>query len=271
MFARFLVRKSLKSTVDIPDTVANLADIVAQRSGNTVLDGIDLTVKSGEVVSLVGPNGAGKSTLLAVLSGDVSASHGTVDLYGAPLSNWSAVDIARRQAVLPQAHTVSFPFTVADIVRMGRNPWVGTPSEELDQERLEFAMERCEVTQMRDKTFSTLSGGEKARVMLARVIAQDTGLVLLDEPTAALDLRHQEMVGQLVRELASDGRGVIVVLHDLNLAAAYSDRIALLSQGTIAACGEPNEVLQAELIGSVYNQDVVIAHHAGSPIVLPQR
>lgn len=271
MLTRFLPRTASSIPTDIPSTVASASDIVAERGGNAVLNGIDLSVRSGEVLSLVGPNGAGKSTLLAALSGDVPPLSGYIELYEAPLRSWSALDIARRQAVLPQAHNVSFPFTVADIVDMGRNPWAGTEAEDRDDELVEAAIERCDITHKRRQTFNTLSGGEKARVMLARIIAQDTGLVLLDEPTAALDLRHQEMVGRLVRELAEGGRGVLMVVHDLNFAAAYSDQIALMSQGRIESYGTGEDVLTPEAIGSVYEQDVVVTTHGGFPVVLPRR
>lgn len=271
MLTRFLTRTSSSTPGDIPSTVASVSDIVVERGGNLVLNGIDLDVQAGEVLSLVGPNGAGKSTLLAALSGDVAPESGYIELYEAPLRTWSALDIARRQAVLPQAHSVSFPFTVADIVDMGRNPWAGTPAEDRDDELVETAIERCDISHKRQQTFNTLSGGEKARVMLARIIAQDTGLVLLDEPTAALDLRHQEMVGRLVREMADGGRGVLMVVHDLNFAAAYSDQIALLSHGRIESCGAAEDVLTSESIGSVYEQDVVVTTHGGYPVVLPQR
>ncbi|QSB04141.1 heme ABC transporter ATP-binding protein [Natronoglycomyces albus] len=251
--------------------VVNVRDLIVDRGGRRVLDRVDLTVKHGEVVSLVGPNGAGKSTLLAAICTDLEPTSGDITLYGTPIERLPALEIARRQAVLPQAHTVSFPFTVVDIVRMGRNPWAKTAAEEHDEDHVEAAMARCDVTHMRHTAFNTLSGGEKARVMLARVLAQDTRVLLLDEPTAALDLRHQELVGRTLRELAAQERGIIVVLHDLNLAAAYSDRIVLLDQGTVAASGTPEEVLRPELISQVYQHPVTTTTVEGSPLILPQR
>lgn len=238
-----------------------------------VLAGIDLTARAGEVLALVGPNGAGKSTLLAALAADLPAASGEIRIDGRPVGDWSAADLALRRSVLPQSAALSFPFPVEDVVRMGRAPWAGTPFAESDEEAVAAAMAATEVTGFADRPFSALSGGERARVALARVLAQRAPLLLLDEPTAALDLRHQELVLRICRERAAAGDAVVVVLHDLGLAAAYADRAAVLHDGRIAADGPPSAVFEDALLSRVYRQPVEVFAHprSGAPLVVPVR
>jgi iron complex transport system ATP-binding protein len=247
--------------------------LVVRLGGRTVLDGVDLAVPAGRVLALVGPNGAGKSTLLAALAGDVPPAAGRLTLDGRPAGAWTARDLALRRAVLPQAATLTFPFTVAEVVRMGRAPWAGTPAEDQDEAAVAEAMAATEVTAFAGRPFGALSGGERARVALARVLAQRTGLLLLDEPTAALDLRHQELVLGVCRRRAAAGDGVVVVLHDLGLAAAYADRVAVLHEGRIRADGPPAEVLTEELLSEVYQHPVEVLPHPGTGVrlVVPRR
>lgn len=257
----------------VPATTAAVSGLRIRLDGKEILKGVDLGVRAGEVLSLVGPNGAGKSTLLGALSGDLEPASGEVELWDRPVSAWSAVDVARRRAVLPQSHVVSFPFSVREVVEMGRAPWAGTGRSAEDERRIDDALALTETEAFAARPFTSLSGGEQARVMLARVIAQDTGLVLLDEPTAALDLRHQELVARLCRTLAGEGRAVVIVLHDLDLAAAYSDRCALLAEGRVAASGAPVEVFTAERLSEVYRQPVKVEldSESGVPHVIPLR
>ncbi|WP_425296332.1 heme ABC transporter ATP-binding protein [Nocardia asiatica] len=238
-----------------------------------VLDGVDFEAVAGQVVALVGPNGAGKSTLLAALAGELALSAGAVELDGQPLTHWTTLDMARRRAVLPQTHTVGFPFTAREVVAMGRAPWVRTERRELDEEHIAAAMAATDVEHLAARSFPTLSGGERARVALARVLAQDTATLLLDEPTAALDLGHQEAVLRLAAARAADGASVVVVLHDLGIAAAYADRVAVLDAGRIAADGPPREVLTTELLTRVYQHPVEVLDHpvTGAQLVLPVR
>ena len=242
------------------------------RGARTVLAGVDLTVRAGEVLALVGPNGAGKSTLLGAIGGAV-ASTGEITVDGAPLAAWSHTELAMRRAILLQRQTVSFPFTVAQVVEMGRAPWAGTPLEDDDEAAVAEAMRRTDVERFAHRPYPRLSGGEQARVALARVLAQRTGALLLDEPTAALDLHHQEMVFDVVRERAAGGAAVVVVVHDLGLAAAHADRVAVLAEGRIAACGPPGDVLTAALLSEVYRHDVEVLPHprTGRPLILPHR
>nr|WP_324199004.1 heme ABC transporter ATP-binding protein [Nocardia amamiensis] len=249
------------------------AGVSVDRQARRVLEGIDFEAVAGQVVALVGPNGAGKSTLLAALAGELPPSEGIVELDGQSLTHWSTLDMARRRAVLPQTHTVGFPFTAREVVAMGRAPWVRTERRELDDEQIAAAMGATDVEHLASRSFPTLSGGERARVALARVLAQDTATLLLDEPTAALDLGHQEAVLRVATDRAAGGAAVVVVLHDLGIAAAYADRVAVLESGRIAADGPPREVLTTELLTRVYQHPVEVLDHpvTGAQLVLPVR
>ncbi|MCS4277364.1 iron complex transport system ATP-binding protein [Mycetocola sp. BIGb0189] len=241
-------------------------------SGKPVLQDVSLRVLPGELHALIGPNGAGKSTLLAMLSGDRTPASGAVLLDGKNLGEWRPKELARERAVLTQDNTVTFPFTAAQIVEMGRAPWQRTPAEAEDERAIAEAVAQTDVAHLMDRTIPHLSGGERARVALARVLAQRAPIVLLDEPTAALDLRHQEDVLRIARDRARAGDAVVVVLHDLNLAAAYADRITLLSRGRIAASGTPSEVLTTARVEEVYGQRVeIIERPDRPPLIVPLR
>jgi iron complex transport system ATP-binding protein len=239
--------------------------------GREVLAGVTLDVNPGEVLALVGPNGAGKSTLLSVLSGERAPTAGRVTLDDRELASYSAVELARRRAVLTQENQLSFPFRVGDIIEMGRSPWARTSRLDDDDRVLELAIRRTDLATLTARRFTELSGGERARVSLARVLAQDTPIVLLDEPIAALDLRHQEDVLRLSRELATEGRAIVIVLHDLSLAGAFADRIGLVSAGHLVALGSPAEVLTAAAISQVYGLAVEVIDRNGRPLVIPVR
>lgn len=233
-----------------------------------ILHDIDLAFWPGTLTALVGPNGAGKSTLLSVAAGDVAADAGQVILHDQPIAHWKAMALARERSVMPQDHAVRFGFTVEEVVAMGRLPHAADPVR--DASLVEHALDTAEMQALRSREVRTLSGGEAARATFARVLTQDTPLVLLDEPTAALDLRHQERTLTAVRRLADGGACVIVVLHDLNLAAGYADRIVLLEQGRVAADGTPDEVLTRDHIERVYQQTVHVLRHPqrGVPLVV---
>ncbi|MGW5850310.1 heme ABC transporter ATP-binding protein [Streptomyces sp. NPDC055254] len=255
------------------DVLAETVDLHVRLGHREVLSGIDLRARAGEVLALVGPNGAGKSTLLAALAADLPAASGEIRIDGRAVGAWSAPELALRRSVLPQSAALSFPFPVQDVVRMGRAPWAGTPFADGDEEAVAAAMAATEVAQFAARPFSALSGGERGRVALARVLAQQAPLLLLDEPTAALDLHHQELVLAICRERASAGDAVVVVLHDLGLAAAYADRVAVLHDGRIAAAGAPAEVFEDALLSRVYRQAVEVLPHprTGTPLVVPVR
>jgi len=241
---------------------------VVPRQQREILHGISLAFEPGTVTALVGPNGAGKSTLLAVAAGDLRADAGEVSLVGKPLAGYKAGPLARERAVMPQEHGVRFAFSVEEVVAMGRLPH--PPDPVVDDAKVEAAIDAAELQALRLREVQQLSGGESARTTFARVLAQDTPLLLLDEPTAALDLRHQERTLGSVRACAEAGACVIVVLHDLNLAAGYADRIVLLEQGRVAADGTPLQVLTEENLQRVYQQDVVVLEHPrrGVPLVV---
>jgi len=245
--------------------------VSVELGGRLVLEDVDLEVRDGEVLVLVGPNGAGKSTLLSVLSGETHPLEGVVELDGRPLRSYRHEELARKRSMLTQENAVSFPFLVSEVVAMGRAPWARGPEGRDDWRIVRESLAQADVAHLATRRTSALSGGEKARVALARVLAQRTAVVLLDEPTAALDLRHQEDVMRIARSMAGEGRAVGVVLHDLALAAAYADRMALLSEGRLVAVGSPGEVLTESLVSRVYGLPVRVVEVAGAPIVVPVR
>ncbi len=248
----------------------HLEGIGVTLEGASILTDVSLCVGPGEVVALVGPNGAGKSTLLGVSAGDVAASTGRVLLFGSPLSGFAAKEAARHRSVLLQEQRIAFGFRVRRVVEMGRTPWYRTTAEARDDEAVGGAIERVEIGHLVDRVYPSLSGGEKSRTSLARIIAQESPLILLDEPTSALDLAHQEQVLALVRELADAGCAVVVVLHDLSL-AALADRVCLLNRGRVVAQGTPDDVITSELISDVYGHPVDVIDHRGSRVVVPRR
>lgn len=260
------------STYDPRNAVLAAQGVTVRVGGRVLLDAVDLDVHAGEVLALVGPNGAGKSTLLGVVAGDTEPASGRTDLDGTDLRRWRLGDLARRRALLTQANSVAFPFTVREVVAMGRAPWSGSPGVD-DDEIVDRSLDATDTGHLSPRTFPTLSGGEKARVSLSRALAQRAGVLLLDEPTAAVDLRHQEVVLGLARAVADAGGAVVVVLHDLELAAAWADRMVMLADGRIRAEGAPEHVLTPELIAEVYQQPVLIHRHpvSGDLLVTPDR
>jgi iron complex transport system ATP-binding protein len=247
-----------------------LRSVSASLGGHQILHDVSIEIVPGELVALVGPNGAGKTTLLSVMSGDIVPTSGQAVLDDVPLASWKVAALARQRAVLPQEQRLAFGFRVVDVVRMGRAPWARRPEEDLDDIIVAESMHRTDVLTMAERSFPTLSGGEKARTSFARVIAQQTPLVLLDEPTAALDIRHQEQVLSEARRLAADGHAVVAVLHDLTVAAAHADRICVLSDGRLRADGPPRDVVRPELLSEVYGHPVEVIDHGGRLIVIPQ-
>ena len=238
----------------------------------TLLNDVSVVARRGEVLGLIGPNGAGKSTLLSVLSGDLIPFSGSVSICGYDPAQASALELAKSRSVMLQDVSVSFAFLVRDVVSMGRRPWARTDQSVRDDAIIDAALAATEVSHLSDRDIMTLSGGERARVALSRVLAQQTPVVLLDEPTAALDIGHQEQALGLVRALAKNGAAVIVVLHDLNAAAVYCDRIVCLADGTVAAQGTVAEVYTKETLSAVYGWDIqVVLSPAGDVQVFPKR
>lgn len=221
---------------------------------------VSLTLEAGEVLGVIGPNGSGKSTLLRLLTGVLRPEVGEVRLFGRPLSSYSRAEIGRLAAVVPQETLIEFPFSVMEVVLMGRAPHLGGFAFEGDRDVAvaHDAMRRTGVDHLASRRIHELSGGERQRVIVARALAQEAPVLLLDEPGAFLDIRHEVEIYDLLRDVAADGRSVISVLHDLNLAALYCDRVALLQAGRLAHLGTPAEVITYANITSVYETEVYV-------------
>jgi len=241
----------------------------------TLLDGINLSVRPGETVAIVGPNGAGKSTLLRILSGDMTPSTGSVLLQGAPLKSYSADRLAARRAVLSQHVNISFPFTVEEVVRMGAGEMARAKAQPL----VDATLGEIGLNAFRDRELPTLSGGEQQRAHFARVLLQlavgeakhGPGVLLLDEPTSSLDLRYQINLVEIGKRRATTGTAVIAILHDLNLAARFADRVVVLHRGRLAATGTPRETITNVMLRDVFEVETNVDLIAGPlPHVLPQ-
>ncbi|HET6763161.1 MAG TPA: ABC transporter ATP-binding protein [Longimicrobiaceae bacterium] len=229
------------------------------------LDGVSLEVPEGATTAVLGPNGSGKSTLLRVLLGTLRPSAGSASYRGRRVAEWPRMAMAREIGVVPQGEETAFPTSVRATVAMGRYPYLGAFRREgpADRRAVEDAMRRCDVLQMAGRPLDTLSGGERQRVRVARALAQQPAALALDEPTAALDVAHEMAIFELLRDLGRAGTTVLLVTHNLNLAARYADRLVLLDRGRIAAQGTPAEVLTREVVEGVYGWPVRINRHAG--------
>ena len=241
-----------------------------------VLD-VTVDVPAGATTAVLGPNGSGKSTLLRLLLGTLAPSAGSAAFRGRPLSAWPREALAREVGVVPQGEEAVFPMSVREMVAMGRYPHLGPWRREGDADRaaVEAAMRRCDVLALSHRALSTLSGGERQRARVARALAQEAGTLALDEPTAALDVGHEMAIFELLRDLGHAGRTVLLVTHNLNLAARYADRLVLMDGGRVAAEGAPADVLTRETVEAVYGWPVEIVPHpgpgpdAGAPQVVP--
>jgi len=241
--------------------------------GRPVLAGVDVEVAPGEVVGVLGRNGAGKTTLLRVAGGTQAADAGRVFVGPDDAATLSRRARARRIATVPQDVDVSFPFTAGEIVRMGRAPHQGLLGMESrdDLDRAERALERVGAAHLADRRLDRLSGGERQLVVFARALAQDPEVLLLDEPTSHLDLRHRVDVLGIVRALARDGRAALVVSHDLGLAARVCDRWVVLADGRVHASGPPAEICTPELLRTAFGMEAEVAFaEDGLPFVVPK-
>ncbi len=242
----------------------------------TVLDDVSLDLHAGELTVVLGPNGAGKSTLLKVACGELAIKQGRVEFCDKPLKNWVLREKAQRMAVLPQNSLLTFPYRVSEVVLLGRTPH--ETGAKVDADIVARALQEADVSYLQDKLYTQLSGGEKQRVQLARVLAQvwqdakaESGNVLiLDEPTAALDFSHQKQVLNALKDKAKQGDTVLMALHDLNLASAYADKIVLMCCGQIRAVGTPDEVLREDLLKDIFQLDFHRVSHpqTGRPLLV---
>ena len=246
--------------------------IVAEGLGFAVedgdlVDGVNLSMGAGTLVGVVGPNGAGKTTLVRLLSGELAPTRGRVRIGTVDPADADPMELARIRAVLPQHTVLHFAFRCLDVVMMGRHPHGDGDAET----RALAAMATTDTTRFAARLYPTLSGGEQTRVSLARVLAQDAPVLFLDEPTGSLDLSHQDLVMATLHGLARAGSTVVAVLHDLNLATRFADRILLMNGGRIVADGPPAGVLTPETVRAVYGVRVEIVTHPtlGYPIILP--
>jgi iron complex transport system ATP-binding protein len=258
-----------------PDVVAELRfeGVEVRAGGREILRGVSFALGAGELLALVGPNGAGKTTLLRVASRVLRPSAGRVWLGERPLASLPRRELARMLAVVPQDVHMAFPFRAGEIVLMGRSPHVGAFGFEsrADVALAREAMERVGIAALADRSVAELSGGERQLVLVARALAQDPRVLLLDEPTAHLDLRHRIAVAELVREFVARGRSALVVSHDLALAARSCDRMALLASGAMAAIGAPEAVLTPAQLASAFGIEADVVRGAdGSPLVVPR-
>ncbi|MBL0681208.1 heme ABC transporter ATP-binding protein [Aeromonas dhakensis] len=240
-------------------TLLHCRQLSLSRDGRPILDRLDLSLQAGSLTALLGPNGAGKSSLLKCLTGELE-HEGEIDLFGRERREWAGNELAHRVGVLPQSSSLNFPFLCEEVVAMGRLPH-SEPASRRD-EIVRAAMTHTGVDHLTGRLYPGLSGGERQRVQFARVLAQiwqapeepqQARLLLLDEPTSALDLKYQHQLLTMARALAARHTAVLVVLHDLNLAARYADRLVMLEQGRVMADGTPREVLTPDLIDRLYD------------------
>jgi len=237
----------------------------------TLLEEVSIEVRPGEIVAVAGPNGAGKSTLLATLAGDRQPDAGSVSLEERPIGDWPRAELARRRAVMSIDRAVAFAFSAREVAMLGRIPLHGGDPDVADHTVIDELLEAVDCAGLGDRVYATLSTGERQRVSLARAVAQVTDadaaadrssrFLLLDEPTSSLDPAHQHTAMRLIRRTADSGRGVVAVLHDLNLAAAYADRLVLMHEARVVETGPPDRVLRADLLEQVFDIPMLVIPH----------
>jgi iron complex transport system ATP-binding protein len=252
--------------------LASLNDVSAHLGTRAVLHNISLDINAGEVTAIIGPNGAGKSSLLKVLAGLLMPSSGTLTFNGAPQSKVTASERALEITFLPQHRAIHWPMSVRAIVGLGRLPHqaTGRTTAARDESAIDAAMDAMDVTAFADRAVLALSGGEQARVLMARALAQEPKLLLADEPTSGLDLSHQFALGAVLRTRAAAGTACLVALHDLSLAARVADRIVIMAAGQIVADGTPATVLTPARILSVYGVHMQVMSVGGTMVFVPQ-
>ena len=238
------------------------------------LDGVTVAVAARQLVAVVGPNGSGKTTLMRALLGVLRPERGEACIKGRSVTEWSARELARVVGVVTQREEHTFPLKVGESVMLGRYARLGPMAAERaeDATAVESAMQRCDIASFRERRVDSLSGGEWQRVRVARALAQEPEALVLDEPTAALDVRHEMEVFELIRQLIDGGLAGLIITHHLNLAARYADRMILLDAGRVAGEGTPGQVLQREVLAAVFGWPIAVTTWCdGSPQVVPLR
>jgi iron complex transport system ATP-binding protein len=252
--------------------VLRLAHVGVRLGPAAVVHDATLTLNAGELVVLVGPNGAGKTTLMRALAGLVPAA-GSIEIEGRPLAGYSARERARLVAYLPQGHLFHWPMPVAEIVALGRQPHADPFASLADADRAAVtrALEATATAEFAHRPVTTLSGGERARVALARALATEAPILLADEPTGSLDPRHQLIVMQLLQRVARGGGTVLAIIHDLTLAARFADRVLVMSAGRLVADGAPDEALSPDRIAEIFGIETLLVETADGRVPLPRR
>lgn len=253
------------------DGMSLVADRISVTLGTRlVLNAASLAVRPGEMIAVIGPNGAGKSTLLRSLAGLIRPQSGAVMLDGQALADLQRAQLARAIAYLPQDRSVHWPLSVETIVGLGRMPYGGRPGALAGHDRaaVQSALTALDLIELRERPATELSGGELARVLLARALAQEANILLADEPTSGLDPAHQLALFDRLRTMTAEGKAVVVALHDLSHAARFCDRIVVLKQGRVLADGLPEIVLTSDLLASVYGIKARLVHIDGMPLVV---
>ena len=242
-------------------------ELLKKYNGKTVVDGVSFELPAGKVISLIGPNGAGKSTVMGMISRLIAQDDGSVDFEGKDISRWKSRDLAKRLAILTQSSHVQMKLTVRELVAFGRFPYSGSRITAEAEEIIDKAIAYMELEEFRDRFIDELSGGQRQRALIAMVIAQDTEYVLLDEPTNNLDIYHATNMMKIVRRLCDElGKTVILVLHEINYAAFYSDYICAFVDGRVARFGTVREVMIKEVLSKIYNVDFEILEIEGKPL-----
>ena len=249
-----------------------IKDVVFSYASTPILKNVCMELAPSEVLGIVGPNGSGKSTLIRCIDRILKPQNGSILLDGRDIKKMGRMEIAKRMGYVPQTFSRVFPATVFDTVLMGRRPHLGWRSSEHDIEKVLEALKLLEIEDFALRDFNEISGGEQQKVFLARALAQEADVLLLDEPTSNLDIRHQLEVMEVIRSLVVEkGISAIMAIHDLNLASRYADRVVMLNGGRICSAGDPALVLTAENIKSVYGVEAVVKNESGKPYIVPIR
>ncbi len=245
----------------------HIQSLTKQYGDKTVVDGVSFSIPKGKIISLIGPNGAGKSTVMGMISRLIAHDSGLVEFEGKEMHKWKSRELSKRLAILTQQNNIQMKLTVRELVCFGRFPYSGNRLTPEDHEIVDRALDYMELHDFADRFIDELSGGQRQRALIAMVIAQDTDYVLLDEPTNNLDIYHATNMMKIVRRLCDElGKTVILVLHEINYAAFYSDYICAFKDGKIAKFGTAEEVMTKENLSEIYQVDFEILNIKGKPL-----